>query len=49
MKAFEESAPLPLLLLCFQFHDLEHHDGDLDSQYSLGHKAGNVLFQLILA
>lgn len=37
--------PPPPAAALFQLHDLEYHDGDLDTQYSLGHQAGNVIFQ----
>lgn len=43
-KLCEEPASVTRCHDSFQFHDLEHHDGDVDTKYSLGHKAGNKLF-----
>lgn len=44
IKMFEEPNFIFLLLLLFQLYDLEYHDGNIYTKYSLGHKTGNIYF-----
>lgn len=34
--------------LLFQFYDLEYHDGNIYTKYSLGHKTGKIIFEYTL-
>lgn len=45
IKMLEEPDLIVFLLLLFQFYDLEYHDGNIYTKYSLGHKTGNITFE----
>lgn len=46
IQMFEEANSIffTAITLCFQFYDLEYHDGNIYTKHSLGHKTGNTNF-----